>query len=318
VSELTVLCWLWHQPAGRAQYTGAHVNIWADMVRRNLSLPHRLMCVTDTPAGIDPSITIISAPTDFAGVRVPSWPEARPQCLRRLAMFSPGAGKMFGARFVCMDLDCVIAGPLDPLFDRGDDLVICQGTSSRRPYNGSMLMMTAGARPQVFEKFTPQGAAEASRHFVGSDQAWISHILGPSEKTWGPDDGVRWWSKLDRVSVPTARAVFFPGQPKPWDLVENGVSEWVETHYRRSDSGRCLVLGYGETVWADASAALDGGPFDAVIASPEAAEHWPGPFLAVAKDDEQAERLARMHGFADFVFCGRSEAAEELECASSG
>jgi hypothetical protein len=47
------------------------------------------------------------------------------------------AADIFGERFVCMDLDCVIGGPLDPLFDRPEDLVLFKGTAPDRPYNGS-------------------------------------------------------------------------------------------------------------------------------------------------------------------------------------
>lgn len=72
-------------------------------------------------------------------------------------------------------------------------------------------------------------------------------------------------------------------------------------------SGRCLILGYAHTVWDEAAQALDGGPFEAVIASPEAAEHWPGDVLYVAHDDFQADRVARSIGFAEIVWCGRSE-----------
>src|SRR5690242_3543774 len=67
---ITVLTWLWHQQRGPS-YSAAHVNIWADMVRRNLSMPHRIACVTDHPEGIDPSVEIIAPPRDFEDVRIP-------------------------------------------------------------------------------------------------------------------------------------------------------------------------------------------------------------------------------------------------------
>jgi hypothetical protein len=304
---LTVLTWFWQQEGGRTTYLPEHVNIWADMVRRNLSMPHRIACVTDLPQGLDPDIQIITPPRDFEDWRIPSWAEGRPQCLRRISMFSPDAAKIFGDRFVCMDLDCVVTGPLDDLFHDSYDFRIYRGTAPGRFYNGSMMLIEAGCRPQVYNNFTIEGAAEAGRNFVGSDQAWISHCLGGGEATWGPEHGVHWFGSYDRPTQDT-KIIFFPGEQKPWSFVEGGgKNRWLATHYRRTSRGKALILGYGENVWVEAQEALSRDSFDVVIASPEAAAHWPGDVLAIASNDQHAERLARMHGFEQFVFCGRVE-----------
>lgn len=303
---LTVLTWLWKQPDGRAAYTAEHVNIWAAMVRRHLAMPHRLACVTDHPEGIEAGVEIIAPPRDFEDVRIPTWGPDKPQCLRRLAMFRPDAGAIFGERFVSMDLDCVVAAPLDPLFEVADDFRMYRGTTDKRPYNGSLLLMTAGARPQVFERFTPQAAVAAGQRFVGSDQAWISHVLGWGEATWGREDGVLWWGSRHNADAPLQRLMFFPGTPKPWQVADLNEDPWVAEHYRGGRAGRCLILGYAPNVWAELDA-VAASRFEAVIASPEAAAHWPGPLLATARNDAHAERLARMHGFSEVVFCGRTE-----------
>lgn len=300
---LTVLTWLWSQPGGRTSYTAGHVNIWADMVARNLSTPHRLACVTDMPDGIDAGVEIIAPPREFEDVRIPSWGDARPQCLRRLVMFRPDAAEIFGERFVCMDLDCVIGGQLDPFFETEAGFKICAGTAKGRPYNGSMMILRAGARPQVYTEFTGAKAVEAGRKFVGSDQAWISAILGPNEEVWRQEDGIAWFGQY---RPPSSVLTFFPGHLKPWDTA----SGWIGQHYRRSPRfGRCLILGYDENLWGDVESALNEGPFEAVIASPEAAEHWPGPILAVARTNEEAVRLAGIHGYSDIRRCGMKEAA---------
>ena len=226
--------WLWSQPNGRTSYTAEHVNIWADQVDRHLSMDHELACITDMPEGIDPRVKIIAPPRTFEDVRLPTWGEDRglPQCLRRIAMFAPDAAETFGERFVSMDLDSVIAEPLDPLFDRKDDFIMYRGTTDKRPYNGSMVMMTAGTRSQVYTEFTPERAVEAGKQYLGSDQAWISHVLGWGEATWGPEDGVVWWGSRLNHKAPSWRLMFFPGHPKPWDLQE---SAWIAMHYRRND-----------------------------------------------------------------------------------
>jgi hypothetical protein len=300
---IKVLTWYWKQPGGRTEYTPFHVNLWADMVRRHLTMPHTLACVTGTPEGIDPSIEIIEPPRDFEQIRIPTWPEFRPQCLRRLAMFHKDAGQRFGERFVCMDLDCVIGGPLDPFFDTDADFKMTPGTRAGRPYNGSMMLLTAGSRPQVYDRFTPQGAAEAGTLYVGSDQAWISHVLGPNEQVWKIEDGLGWYG---RRPAETTTLMFFPCPIKPWEVAVTGMKPWISGHYRRSPQGKALVLGYDDTLWADVDQALNSGSYSAVISSPEAAEHWPGEILAVVRTNEEAAFVARMHGL-EPVWCGVSE-----------
>ncbi len=233
---LTVLTWLWAQPGGRTRYTAEHVNIWADMVDRHLAMPHRLACVTDMPAGIDARIDIIEPSGEFVGLQTPTWWGPKPNCFRRLVMFRRDAAATFGERFVSMDLDCVIGDSLDPLFDRDDDLILYKGTSGARPYNGSMLMMTAGARPQVYEDFSEAGAIASGAQFVGSDQAWISHCLGWGEKVWSEEDGVWWFGRRYQKTRHSARPriLFFPGQPKPWQLVKLPSFPFIMSNYRRS------------------------------------------------------------------------------------
>ncbi len=299
---LTCLVWFWVQPEGRTRYEPLHIQIWRDMVKRHLSMPHRLAVVTNEDIQID-GIEIIRPPSAFEDVRIPSWPEHRPQCLRRLVMFRPDAAQWFGERFVCMDLDCVIGGPLDPLFDTDADFKMAVGTARNRPYNGSMMLLKAGARPQVYETFTHKGAIAAGQKFVGSDQSWIAHCLGPNEAKWDERDGLNYHG-LPRPAYVPRRVTFFPGNRKPWDYT---AEPWVSRNYRLSRNGKCLILGYDDKLWADVEAALERGPYDAVISSPEAAEHWPGEILAVAKTNRQAGELAHLHGFDDVVWCGARE-----------
>ena len=230
---LTVLCWFWRQAKSRAEYRPEHVNIWADMVRRNLSMLHRIACVTDIPEGIDPSIEIIAPPGDFLDIRNPAWSNGKPQCYRRLSMFRSDAADIFGERFVCMDIDSVVGGPLDPLFDRDDDLVLFKGTSPKRPYNGSMMLIRAGCRPGVFDDFNQSRALESGALFRGSDQAWLAHCLGWNEKTWGVDDGVYFFNGTFKAHMKNVRprVLFFPGVIKPWHAV--AMNRFIKSNYRR-------------------------------------------------------------------------------------
>lgn len=301
---IRIMTWYWRQSGGRTNYEPWHVRVWAEMVRRHLSMPHSLAVVTDIPGDYG-DVEVIAPPRDFEDVRIPTWGPQMPQCLRRLAMFRPDAADIFGAeRFVSMDLDCVISASLDPLFDRSEDAVFYRGTSDNRPFNGSMTMLTAGCRSQVYSEFCPGKAVVAGRQYLGSDQAWVSYILGPGEATWGASDGVHARASVKNVGDP--RIMFYLGPEKPWDCVNIG-EPFATRHYRGDENGECLILGHSKSVWDDLSRVPQDRKFDAVIASPEAAKHWPGAILAVARDDAHADRLAAMYGYQNVTWCGRSQ-----------
>lgn len=304
----TILTWFWKQPGGRAQYDAAAVNTWAGMVRRHLHMPHEIACVTDHPEGIDPRVRIIAPPGDFEDVRIPTWGKERPQCLRRIAMFRPDAASIFGERFACMDMDCVIQNDITPLFSDPVDFKMFAGTHRSRPYNGSLMMMTAGARPHVYERFNRGEAVKAGKQYVGSDQAWISYVLGRGEKTWGYTDGIQAFGSA--YANDKARVTFFFGLPKPWEIPQHPL---VRKHYRASAEGRCLILAHGPSVWADAEAALALGDVTGVIACPEAAEVWPGPLLATCLMEYEGLATAHKLGYDSVTVCGdtRGQAGQD-------
>lgn len=227
---MRVLCWLWNQESSRTVYTDAHVRTWSAMIRRHLTLPHTLAVVTDLPGDYG-DIEVISPPGEFGDVRLSRWGAARPQCLRRLSMYRRDAARLFGAEtIVCMDLDIVICAPIDALFAGGEDFRIARGTRGDRPYNGSIQMIRAGARSQVYDRFNARAAEEASSRFVGSDQAFLMHILGPDEPTWGPADGVVPFQYLRRCKTP--RIVTYQGSLKPWITAKHRIDRIAVEHYR--------------------------------------------------------------------------------------
>lgn len=231
---MKIITWYWRQTPNRHNYDAEKVNVWAAQLRRH-GIEWPLACITEHPEGIDPSIEIIAPPGEFLGVKVDAWKEANlaPQCYPRLAMFGPKAAEWIGAdEWVCMDLDVTVHRELVGLFVPGTDFRIMNGTSSKRPYNGGLVQMRAGARPQVYEAMRkdPVGVATKARGlFVGSDQAVISMVLGRGEKTFGPDDGVEYfgprWVRMHggetRLTPPAnMRLLFYPGTPKPWELLD--------------------------------------------------------------------------------------------------
>lgn len=232
--SLTIVVFKWNTPGYRSKFEAEHVLVMRNMVQRHYSKPHRFVCITDDASGLD-EIETIPLWDDFKDVPSPHG-RGNPSCYRRLKLFSPQIESLLGQRFVAIDLDTVITGSLSPLWDRPEDFVIWGETNPKSFYNGSMFMMTAGARAKVWDKFdpkeSPRMALKAGR--FGSDQGWISHVLGPHEATWGRTDGV--YSYRVHVApmgrLPNdARVVFFHGKEDPWGFKCQQV-QWIRDNWR--------------------------------------------------------------------------------------
>lgn len=240
---LDVVCFKW-KPAWahyRSTYTGEHVNVLFDMVRRHYQKPFRFSCVTDDPSGIDGRVRIIPLWPDHSDMVSPHGMQ-NPSCYRRLRLFARDAAEIIGPRFVWMDLDMVVCRDLAPIFDRREDVVLWQGSAGRNPYNGAMLLLRAGARPKVWEEFDPQRSPIEARRagFMGSDQAWLCHALGPNEARFTMAEGCYSWRlhlRFNRGKLPAdARIVNFAGSSgDPWQKPIQSSAPWIRDHYRRGE-----------------------------------------------------------------------------------
>lgn len=226
---LTLALFLWNDPTGRraGQYGPADVERVAASIRKNLTLPHEVAVITDSP------------PHEFSSnVRhIPLWDTFRSigGCYTRLWCFHPSMSEVIAERFAWMDLDCVITGNLDPVFRRSEDAVFWRSaTIASLPYNGSMVLMRAGARANLLDAFDPDKTPKETRalNMIGTDQAAIAHILGPDEAVWTSQrDGVSAFRKDCFKMLPHyTRLVFFPGKSKPTDAKVRLQHPWIETH----------------------------------------------------------------------------------------
>lgn len=131
-------------------------------------------------------------------------------------------GILPGDRVVCMDLDSVVTSELDPLFMRADNFCILTGANAQNPcpYNGSLWMLRAGYRPEVWTDFSLDAAAKVEHFSFPDDQAWFAAKL-PGVIGWrvGPQSGVYafkkpQWPPGDNLPK-DARLVVFPGWRDP-------------------------------------------------------------------------------------------------------
>lgn len=239
MSRLNAVCWKWTPRSGyRSSYGPETVNVLAAMVRRHYPSLGRFLCVTDDSAGIDPSVEIVTPWNDFADLVSPHGGK-NPSCYRRLRAFHPDIGAVFGERFVSLDLDILVAGDLRPLWDRPEDFVCYGDTNPKTTYNGSMFLLRAGTRSQVWTDFDPRRSPDLAydRGFFGSDQAWLSFTLGNGEARWSRADGVVSFRNEIRPSGSKAlpdgtRVVVFHGEHDPWSPFVQARYPWAREHYR--------------------------------------------------------------------------------------
>lgn len=217
---VTICCWLWR--GWRPVYTAETVNRWARMVTKHIRIPHRLVCLTNKPEGIE--IETLPLPPSPPGLECQA--SARPNCYMRMWAFSEEARQVLGEKVLSIDLDVLILGDMTS-FAQGEQFGIVRGISS--PYNGSMWLAFPGRNPEVWTDLNSEAAGEAQnqkhqtgRHagksYYGSDQSWLSHKL-PGAATWGNDQGVYQYAHIKgRGRLPPAcRIILFAGREKPWN-----------------------------------------------------------------------------------------------------
>jgi hypothetical protein len=195
----------------------------------HLKQPHRLLCMTDHRR-------LMAADVEFRKLADPELTK-QPGCFVRLRMFDPDWQQQHGIdeRAVCIDLDVVITGALDPLFDRPEPFVILQGANSINPcpFNGSLWMLRAGTHPELWRDFTPERAAAAPFFRFPDDQGWFWH-KAPAAAGWrAGTNGVYAFQKPGwppGTALPRdARIVVFPGHRSPSRYIR---LRWVQDNWR--------------------------------------------------------------------------------------
>jgi len=231
----------------REEYTAKHVNIFANMIDRNISIPYEIVCITDDPTGIDGGIKTIPIWDDLIEYQM---------CYRRLRIFSEEMADLIGPKFISMDIDCVIVNNITPIVKFEEDFKICHPRKNKTPYCGSMFGMKAGTKSHIWHEFDRNdlvwladyggritGKSQRWVHrpaydagfIVGSDQSYISYKLWPDVATWGADDGVLNFNQHFRVKnskINDAKIIFFPGI---FDPSHTGLYEkypWIEKYWK--------------------------------------------------------------------------------------
>ncbi len=224
-SILKILCFKWEYTDGFripsldviGKYSADHVNRLYHSVERNLTIPHKFICVTDNPYGVGcETFPLWSTYRNLGG------------CYTRLMLFNSNMRYIFGNRIASIDLDCVVTGSLDAIFGRKESFIINKyhrgkkGEYTHQWYNGGLFLMTTGSRSEVWDSFNPVKSPKiirerkSKKEIIGTDQAWISHVLDSDEAVFNENDGVYEYRQIVGQELPkNAKLVLFAGRRDP-------------------------------------------------------------------------------------------------------
>lgn len=207
-----------------SKYSAEHVATLFSMLARNLTIPWEPVLITDDPDDVPmwagkPAFRVI-----------PLWEEMKDAklCGVRLRAFAEDMREIIGERFAWIDLDVVITGNVDHIFGRTEDFIALATPQGPLRYNGSLVMMDAGAYSYVHGLWTPEHYATLPTYYSmrgmhaggQSDEGWMTLQL-PELPTfnggWGKrEDGIYYFRKdlqSGRLRLPTdARMVVMNGR----------------------------------------------------------------------------------------------------------
>lgn len=267
---LTFVTYKWEGPDPGRSFPAEAVNVLAASIARHYPEPHRLVCFTDQPRGIDSSVETQPIPeTGLEGLASPQRGQAKrpnkrklwmdnmarrggyalrrrprapakpprlfPACYRRLWLFSDAA-RLLGERIFLLDLDVVVCGDLRPLVAKPGDFV---GWHDPRfgwqKIAGGVWMLRTGTHTEVWRDFDPATSPSTALRagFSGSDQAWISYKLFPPQSYWSARDGLYKIGWVGRELPEGARLVFTAGHSPPWLAAVQEEYPWAKRHWTK-------------------------------------------------------------------------------------
>jgi len=225
---LAISTWLWGD-----KYSVEDVYKLKRGIDRHLQQPYRFLVMTERERDWTPGEGI-----ERHAIKDPEL-LAFKGCFVRLRMFDKGwqINRGLDDRLVCLDLDLIVTGPLDVLFDRPETFVIWSGAnvSNPCPFNGSVMMLRPGHHHEVWNDFSMEAARKIKYFEFPDDQGWIAEKL-PNAATWpcGRKSGIYAFMKAawppGQLTLPEGtRIVAFPGSRQPKDFTH---LKWVRKHWK--------------------------------------------------------------------------------------
>lgn len=214
-NDIAVVVFAWG--GSRPIYQPWHVENMRRMVAKHLTLPHRFVVVTDN----------VEAHRAEGVEVVPIWTCPHHQemkanwinCYVRLGLFDKDIGGAIAPRILSIDLDAVVRGNIDDLFEGSDPFKV-MSLKARTWLQGGLFRVDPGkVHPCPWDQMARHEETkifERSGKWVGSDQAVMSELFHADVQAgripkWNEEDGIA----LNDTSSPW-RIFFRTGHKKCW------------------------------------------------------------------------------------------------------
>lgn len=238
---VNVICMKW----GVGRYSSNDVNILQAMVKRQLTLPHRFVCLTDDAAGLNPEVESLPLPE----ILIPEG--AKDRGWRKLNSFAPHLGDLEGTALF-LDLDLVIVGNIDSFFEFPGEFCIIKDWlyPGKMVGNSSVYRWELGKFNFVLEDYL-NNAAEVCANYRNEQAYLTQHVYEKVGVTFWPDE---WCASFKRHCMPKWPLSFFKTPTKP--------------------EGAKIVVFHGHPKPEEAIRGVSGKPLRPLRPTPWLADHW--------------------------------------------
>tara|TARA_R110002072_G_scaffold172296_4_gene326300 strand:- start:1833 stop:2588 length:756 start_codon:yes stop_codon:yes gene_type:complete len=225
-------------------YTPDYVNKLYSMIKRNITLPFRFICLTENSQGIRSEVERWPLP-EF---EEPPWEYARfCQAWRKLALFKNGLANING-KVLFLDLDVVIMSNIDCFFSFSNKLSIIENWYQPGQLVGqaSVICFESGQDTDLLSHYLDEPVKVLKEY--RTEQAYITGYLGNDRFDYFPED---WCISFKKHCMPSgvarffsakvkepkaAKIVVFHGRPNPPDAIKGQWGKtlpWYKRWYKR-------------------------------------------------------------------------------------
>ncbi|MDQ2094430.1 hypothetical protein [Rhodalgimonas zhirmunskyi] len=225
----TVICMKWG-----TLYSAAYVNVLYNACRAHITGDFRFVCLTDDASGFLPEVEHFPIPD--MGLSEFDWKKGG---WAKLSVFKEELYDITG-RCLFLDLDSVVTGSLDEMFDYPGDVVVIDSSENWRGGTGaapsamtSVFAFTVGQHPEVYERFMADHAGMVSKYRI--EQVYLQGEITEGGLAFWPREWLvsfKWHLRRPalvglvlppRAAPDSCRVIAFHGDPRPIDLVRPGM-----------------------------------------------------------------------------------------------
>ncbi|TWT72512.1 hypothetical protein Pan14r_48320 [Crateriforma conspicua] len=237
-SMVTVVCTRWLDA-----FPASYVTVLRNAVAASLKRPHRFVCVTDNPGGLENGVEGVAMPD----LGIPLQYQRR-GCWPKLSIFTPGLLPA-DQPTLYLDLDVMVRQDLDAFFERIESTggfhalrewnptiwsMVPLAMRPHRGVQGSILGFYPGEQAKLFHRFYDQ--KELCFDAFPLDQDFLSeNAQSPQDWPFAWTSSFKWHclhyypinQVLTKIHEPkNAKVVVFHGNPRPIDVVPLGDYRW--------------------------------------------------------------------------------------------